>query len=65
MNKNELECLVYVKTHSVVVVTFPTVAKRRKLGHLSDGSPEKSENVAENAQTVVRLCLCRYIIYIH
>ncbi|XP_054461988.1 histone-lysine N-methyltransferase EHMT2 isoform X1 [Anoplopoma fimbria] len=29
-----------------------TVAKRRKLGQLSDGTPEKSENVPENAQTL-------------
>ncbi|XP_022072876.2 histone-lysine N-methyltransferase EHMT2 isoform X1 [Acanthochromis polyacanthus] len=27
-----------------------TAAKRRKLGHLSDGTPEKSENVPDNAQ---------------
>lgn len=28
------------------------VAKRRKLGHLSEDIPEKSENIPENAQTV-------------
>uniref|UniRef100_A0AAQ5Z530 Euchromatic histone-lysine N-methyltransferase 2 n=1 Tax=Amphiprion ocellaris TaxID=80972 RepID=A0AAQ5Z530_AMPOC len=29
-----------------------TAAKRKKLGHLSDGTPEKSENVPDNAQNV-------------
>ncbi|XP_072226460.1 histone-lysine N-methyltransferase EHMT2 isoform X3 [Leuresthes tenuis] len=28
------------------------VAKKRKLGHLSDGTPERCENIPDNAQTV-------------
>lgn len=46
---------------TVLWFMLPIVAKRRKLDHSSDRAPAKSENVPNNAQTVVRLCFCTYI----
>ena len=46
---------------TVLWFMLPIVAKRRKLDHSSDRTPAKSENIPDNAQTVVRLCVCMYI----